>query len=519
MGQASAGTVSRRPRQWVAHAVVLGALLAVVGCGGEDGKAELDRGAFAAKVPKAEFYIGIRVLDEGKARAYLCDGKRTGEWFNGPIKDGRLDLRSPGGARLQATLSATGAVGRVRVAGRIHSFRARAAEGPAGLYRRETKRAGKTRVTGWVVLADGRYKGIIHQTEAGQELDAEPEPAPPPPPPPAPRHRYLGNQPGADKTGWSEHLQGIAADSRYWFFTNTNRIVRFTLGHDPGDDLSDTEMNARCDREIDGVRTCPMPRKLSDLKYNHYGDAEILRGYLFIPITGDGVVPIIAAFKTSDLSYVAHQRLSDVQRPAGAATQTGGAGWLAVDPATERIWSSNSTLSGASPIFQYTVDFEALGTFGLPAGTAPKLLLKLVARGPKLQQKGVALTLQHMQGGVITPYGLYLNNGLDDQHYPPDGIGLYSLPSIAQRKSGDVGGGELLIHSCNGGPCAFNYEFHPGNTGGREEPEGITWLDTVQNTLVRPGVDGHLHAIMLDNEYTPGVNDELYFKHYEVTPP
>jgi hypothetical protein len=44
-----------------------------------------------------------------------------------------------------------------------------------------------------------------------------------------------------------------------------------------------------------------------------------------------------------------------------------------------------------------------------------------------------------------------------------------------------------------------------------EEPEGLTWWDLDRSDA--PGIEGQLHAIVLDNDDN---GDDIYFKHYRV---
>ena len=65
------------------------------------------------------------------------------------------------------------------------------------------------------------------------------------------------------------------------------------------------------------------------------------------------------------------------------------------------------------------------------------------------------------------------------------------------------------LRSTNGSG-SFNYEFHPGGSTD-EEPEGLTYWDLDGRNA--PGIQGQLHAILLDNDAN---GDDVYFKHYRV---
>lgn len=293
-------------------------------------------------------------------------------------------------------------------------------------------------------------------------------------------HTYLGNYPKAREHGWSNNAQGVADnDSSAWFFSQETRLLRFPYWFD-----LNTGINP--DSPPVGVTTAKMPSQLTNAGYNHYGDLDYYRGYLFVPVTG-AASPAIAVFNASNLAYISHQVLNGQQ----------GAGWLAINPVDGKLWTSDNIISdryasGEGPLFHYTVDWSALNVNRV-------LKLTLQARGPILKAGGIAQRLNDMQGGVFSPSGrLYLSSGYCDAHHSPEGIGLYD------------GAGSQLVRSTNGSG-SFNLEWHTAwQCIGGQEPEGITWWPTSSPTW--PGINGELHAIMIDNEGT----DDFYFKHYDV---
>jgi hypothetical protein len=96
--------------------------------------------------------IGV-VMDERTVRAYACDGRRLGRWFDKRARGNSVRL-GPG-----ARLLARGNRVRVRFGG--NNVRLRRATGRAGLYRAETARAGMRRLGGWVVQRSGRQTGTL----------------------------------------------------------------------------------------------------------------------------------------------------------------------------------------------------------------------------------------------------------------------------------------------------------------------------------------------------------------------
>lgn len=90
--------------------------------------------------------------------AYVCDDGTIAEWFVGPTAQRELDLRSSSGARLKATLEEDMATGTVTLDGRDHPFTATLG-GEGGAYREEDSVGGQKRLTGWIMLPDGRVRG------------------------------------------------------------------------------------------------------------------------------------------------------------------------------------------------------------------------------------------------------------------------------------------------------------------------------------------------------------------------
>jgi hypothetical protein len=97
--------------------------------------------------------IAVSVRD-GKASAYLCDGKSVEGWYQG--------------SALNGTVAATQLTGTVSAGGRSWSYTATPSLSPAGLYRSKTA----TGTTGWIKDSAGNVTGL---TNAG----GIPQPAPP----------------------------------------------------------------------------------------------------------------------------------------------------------------------------------------------------------------------------------------------------------------------------------------------------------------------------------------------------
>jgi hypothetical protein len=288
------------------------------------------------------------------------------------------------------------------------------------------------------------------------------------------QHTYLGNLPDERQDDWTNECQGVTHDENHWFITQKGAVWRVPIGKDLRDHLQDGK---------DGVRR----RTIPIAGYDHFGDPDSHDGTLYIPLEGKRRifwfftvprVPRIAAFRSSDLQFLWSAPLPHQQQ----------AGWCAIDSAGVLL-SSNSRLTpriekGAGPLFRYRIDGPAL-TF----------LDRVVLR----DDQGTPVVLDTMQGGTFADdHHLYISCGYYKDPHPSWGIHLFDLRT--QRR---------IVRSTNGSG-SFNYEFHPGGSTD-EEPEGLTYWDLDGRNA--PGIQGQLHAILLDNDAN---GDDVYFKHYRV---
>lgn len=141
--------------------------------------------AYAGRTAGNEATIAIAVKD-GKAVAYLCDGKRAEAWLNGTATGTALSLTGPDGAKLDGTLDKGSVFGRATAKGKEWAFSAATAKAPAGAYKGQVSVAGVTKRIGWTVLQDGTVTGIV---------DSEGSTAPAPPLDPAARTATLDGVP------------------------------------------------------------------------------------------------------------------------------------------------------------------------------------------------------------------------------------------------------------------------------------------------------------------------------------
>lgn len=110
---------------------------------------------------------------DGRAVAYVCDGKRLEIWLRGTAVDGEFALSGADGAALTGTFAGGRATGRVVVGDRRWAFTARATGKPAPVLYRAAALARDAGVDGgWILLPDGTQVGVM-------TWNGTPAPAPP----------------------------------------------------------------------------------------------------------------------------------------------------------------------------------------------------------------------------------------------------------------------------------------------------------------------------------------------------
>ena len=308
----------------------------------------------------------------------------------------------------------------------------------------------------------------------------------------APDTLYLGNYPSGIGRDWTENIQGLAHDDGHWFITNESILLKFPVDFDLKNAGNVSELPASVRR----VRITAIPELHN---YDHFGDLDQAGGLLFVPLEdnkdnddGPRRKDAIGIFRASDLSFVGLKE-----------TFQGSLGWVAYNRHERMLYSSDGTVSNASPLYRYRVDLEALKSGG-DAGAG----ILFHDRFTLYEADGSALTPgfgDYMQGGVFTPWGdLYLINGQ-----------MYGSP-------GDVRGGihvfdpnGRMIAESQNGSGRFNFEYNPG-TPTFDEPEGIDWWNRSGADPASPGISGQLHVLLLDQDILPTNEDDLYFKHYDV---
>lgn len=288
---------------------------------------------------------------------------------------------------------------------------------------------------------------------------------------------YLGNFPKHRQSGWSEKLQGVANNDSNWFFTQVNRLWKFPVSHDLNTKVTGPNHSK-------GIFRTGIPSALNG--YDHFGDLDHYRGFLFIPVERPGKTPRIAVFKASSLEYVDSYPL-ERQRQAG---------WVAIEPDSGLLYTSNNHIDqDNNPIFIYKFDLQRLQQGDFKLSYHANFYLRN-EQGSKIEIK------PYLQGGVFSSNGhtLYLVNGKATDFDAKDG-GIWAFNANNGRK---------IMKSGQSGE--FKFEFHPGPSK-YEEPEGITFwnLDNGRAPRIQ---GGQVHVILLDNDWAS--DDEFYFKHYRI---
>jgi hypothetical protein len=141
--------------------------------------------AYAGRTAGNEATIAIAVKD-GRAVAYLCDGKKIEAWLEGTVEGSALSLTAAGGATVTGRLTDGAVFGQAAVKGKQWPYSAALATPPAGTYRGRVSVAGVQKRIGWNVLPDGSVTGIVSDTNGA---------APAPPLDPAARTASLDGVP------------------------------------------------------------------------------------------------------------------------------------------------------------------------------------------------------------------------------------------------------------------------------------------------------------------------------------
>ena len=113
------------------------------------------RADYAGRTEGRAATVAIAVRD-GRAIAYVCDGRRAEAWLEGTATDGQLTLSRPGGDKLTAQLGGGKATGTAVLGTHSWAFSVPVVQKPNGLYRANATVGGVRFRGGWIVLPDGQ---------------------------------------------------------------------------------------------------------------------------------------------------------------------------------------------------------------------------------------------------------------------------------------------------------------------------------------------------------------------------
>jgi hypothetical protein len=114
--------------------------------------------AFTGRSAGNEVTVAIAVKD-GKAVAYVCDGKKIEAWMEGTLAGDRLTLTGKTSS-LSANVSEKATLGSVTVDGAEWPFAAKGVTAPAGLYQGRGVLKGVAARVGWIVEENGNVTGL-----------------------------------------------------------------------------------------------------------------------------------------------------------------------------------------------------------------------------------------------------------------------------------------------------------------------------------------------------------------------
>jgi hypothetical protein len=114
--------------------------------------------AYTGRSAGNEVTVAVAVKN-GKAVAYVCDGKKVEAWMEGSVAGGKLSLTGKTGT-IAGTVDDKATFGTIAVDGKEWPFSAKGVQAPAGLYEgRGTLRGVEARV-GWIVEENGTVTGV-----------------------------------------------------------------------------------------------------------------------------------------------------------------------------------------------------------------------------------------------------------------------------------------------------------------------------------------------------------------------
>ena len=118
---------------------------------------------FVGSISGTSAFVAV-VVHASHVTAYACDSKKIAQWFQGDVHAGSATLTSKSGYVLRIRVGRRQVNGSLRAPGQtgaVHRVHAARDNKPAGLYRGETRVAGRKYLGGWIILPDGRQRGEV----------------------------------------------------------------------------------------------------------------------------------------------------------------------------------------------------------------------------------------------------------------------------------------------------------------------------------------------------------------------
>jgi hypothetical protein len=282
-------------------------------------------------------------------------------------------------------------------------------------------------------------------------------------------NRDVNTYPKGAQYNWTDNLQGIASDGRWWYVsanTNGKRGSRSTAR------LYRAKPQSIA-RDL-GVWTRPLSQ--TGLTHcSHIGDVDYRTGTIYVAIDGceDGRAKV-GMFKRETLAYEGSFDLPGLARAAGVA-------WNPVDG---HLYALNR---GRNGLRAYAVH---------AAGTG--VVAELVRDIPMRASDGSRFRGNRIQGMKFAPSGrVYVI--FDDPDFAKGGVYEFEIDSSAARLTSFV----PVPHGCTGVFTCTRNRMYLG-----DEIEGLL-IERITSGPYR----GDLHVLMIDNDLD---RDDVYFKHYSA---
>jgi hypothetical protein len=298
---------------------------------------------------------------------------------------------------------------------------------------------------------------------------------------------FLKNDPNNRDGGWTTRLQGIANTNTHWYFSQKKRIWKVPVQY-PLQKINKMGNHKKWPLVVQ----TSMPRVLDKLGYNHFGDLDYARGYLFVPTEGKKK-PVIAVFKADTLQFIAYAILPKKSQKKSHA------GWCAISNKSTKseLFTSENHINKNSPIEVYRIDWDRLAR-------DKKLIIEFDRNYylHMIPEKHGSDISAYVQGGDFSDDDKYLfivNGKLGTKRSDK---GVWAFRNNEDRSA-------TFITKSHQDKKGFSYRYQSVS----QEPEGLTYwnLDKrIGNTSYRLG---QLHVVLLNK-----IGHKLWIKHYRIQP-